>query len=180
MLMLSVGDEMFLACLIYGFTLIALYAASTSYHWSTAIHKKRKLKTLDHSCIYLLIAGTYTPFSLGPLRDAEGPWLIAIEWGMALIGIIIEVVLIKRYRLLSVTSYLIMGWLILFSLPTLAEVLSSEAYWWLIGGGVAYTLGTLFYVWERLPYNHAIWHGFVLMGSVCHWSSVWNIVQPTL
>lgn len=165
------------ACFVYGATLVSLYAASAYYHRCRTLEQKRRLKTIDHCCIYLLIAGTYTPYSLGPLQDTHGMILLYIEWGIAILGIGTEVFGFSRFRMFSVLTYLAMGWLVAFSLPVLAEVLSSSALWWLILGGASYSFGTLFYLWERLPYNHAVWHGFVLVGSGCHWGSIWQMLQ---
>lgn len=165
------------SCWIYGASLVLCYAASTIYHVSVAVPMKRWLRIIDHSCIFLLIAGTYTPFALGPLFEISGITLLLVEWGIALAGICFKVWHIDRFRVLSVVAYLVMGWLVMFHMPELYETLSSSAMGWLVAGGAFYSLGTLFYLWESLPFNHGIWHVFVLGGSVCHYVSVLNVVS---
>ena len=165
------------SCTIYGTTLFLLYAASTFYHGCETLHRKRVLKIVDHACIYLLIAGSYTPFTLGPLRDAGGWNLLFIVWGISFIGIALKIITIDRFRFLSVFAYIALGWLAVFSFPTLIKELSSVTLILLFSGGLIYSAGTLFYLWENLPFNHAIWHLFVLGGSLCHYCSVLNIIH---
>lgn len=167
------------SCTAYTITLISLYAASTFYHRCTHAVRKKTWKIADHICIYLLIAGSYTPFTLGPLRHSYGWELFFIVWSITLLGIVFKIVAIDRFKRLSLFSYLLLGWLITFTFPALAEALSSHALLWLIAGGVAYTFGTIFYAWESLPYNHAIWHLFVLTGSSCHYFSILDLVRSS-
>ena len=166
------------SCAIYGTTLLLLFAASTLYHALTSVRAKRVLKIVDHSAIYLLIAGTYTPFLLVPLR---GPWgwsLFGVIWGLALAGVGFKLFFAGRFKLLSTGIYIGMGWIVLIAIQPLWHALSRGGLFWLALGGVFYTAGTLFYLMRRIPYHHAIWHGFVLAGSVCHFISVMFHVIP--
>ncbi len=166
-----------ISCSIYSLSLILVYGASTYYHACRCPNRKRILRIVDHACIYLLIAGTYTPFSLGPLSSSEGWDLLWIEWGVAFTGIAIKILALNRTQALSMIVYLAMGWLVIFNLPILTELLPIEATIWLVVGGVLYSLGTLFYLWDTLPYNHAIWHLFVLAGSASHFWSIFHMVS---
>lgn len=157
---------------IYGITLVLLYIASTSYHGCKTIHRKSTLRIIDHACIYLLIAGSYTPFTLGPLRDSNGLILLSIEWGIAVVGILFKIFAFSRFQIVSLVSYLVMGWLVVFSWPALMANMSWPAISLVATGGAFYTLGTIFFVWESLRFNHAIWHLFVLSGSACHYCAV--------
>jgi hemolysin III len=165
-----------ISCSIYATSLILLYAASTYYHACKSMSMKSILKICDHACIYLLIAGTYTPYALGPLRDSGGHIMLTVIWTIAAIGIIFKICAINRFKALSLISYLMMGWLVVFQFHILFQELTWTALVLLISGGLAYTLGTIFYVWDSLPYNHGIWHLFVLAGSLCHYNSVFNVV----
>ena len=157
---------------IYGLTLILLYLASTLYHSIPYPRAKPVLRVLDHSAIYLLIAGTYTPFTLISLRGGWGWTLFGLVWGMALLGIALKITAMGRFRWLSMVLYLGMGWLALIALEPLLRAISAGGVKLLFLGGVSYTLGTLFYGWRRLPYHHAVWHAFVLAGSVLHFFAV--------
>lgn len=161
---------------VYGSTLVLLYASSAYYHRCKVIHHKRTLRIVDHACIYLLIAGTYTPIGLIPLSESGGHVLLMIEWGIAALGVIFKILAIERFRILSTLAYLGMGWLVVFALPTLVDELSFSALFWLVSGGVIYSLGVIFYVWESLPFNHGIWHLFVLGGSACHFLAIYEAV----
>ena len=160
------------ACSIYGATLVCLYSASTLYHATVSERLKRALKIVDHSAIYLLIAGTYTPFLLLNLR---GPWgwsLFGVIWGLALAGILFKFWFVDHWEHLSTAVYVLMGWLVLVATkPVLAHVPSTTLLW-LLAGGLFYSAGVIFYVWKRLPYSHAVWHVFVLAGSTCHYFAV--------
>ena len=164
------------ACSIYGATLVCLYAASTLYHAAIAPSLKRALKIFDHSAIYLLIAGTYTPFLLINLR---GPWgwsLFGVIWGLALAGIIFKFWFVDHFHFLSTAVYIAMGWLVVVAAkPVLAHV-PRITLLWLVAGGLLYTGGVVFYAWKRLPYSHAVWHLFVLGGSTCHYFAVLHSV----
>ena len=166
------------ACSIYGVTQILMYTASTLYHSIPVPRAKKFLRLLDHSAIYLLIAGTYTPFALVNLR---GPWgwsiLIAI-WGLAIAGIALQSKLIRLSKLVTALPYVAMGWVAVIAVKPLLEAVAPGGLWLLVLGGLAYTAGTLFYVWKRLPFHHAIWHGFVLLGSVLHFFSILFYVIP--
>ena len=163
----------------YGVTLVLLYLASTLYHSITHEGARHVLKIIDHSSIYLLIAGTYTPFTLVTLRDNGGWWLFGIVWTLAIAGVVLEAFWVYRPKWLSVVVYLGMGWLVVTAINPLLENLEPGGVWLLLAGGVAYTLGTIFYVLKRVPYMHAVWHLFVLAGSVCHFLAVMLYVLPT-
>lgn len=161
---------------IFATSLIALYTASTLYHAARAPALKARLKVLDHAAIYLLIAGTYTPFMLGALRGGWGWSLLGIVWGMAVVGIALKLVFTGRFRLISTAAYVAMGWLVLVAIVPLARALDTTTLVWLVAGGIAYTAGTPFYHSRRIPYAHSVWHLFVMGGSVCHAVAVITIV----
>lgn len=163
---------------VFGFTVVVLYAASTLYHWARNPARKRLLQVIDHVAIYLLIAGTYTPFALGPLREGWGWGMLALIWGLALGGMALEAKGAVRNRAASVALYLGMGWIAVLSFPTLLELLPIQAVTWLLAGGSAYTIGTVFFLWSRLPFHHAIWHVFVLLGTVCHYCAILHLLAP--
>ncbi|MGB2635344.1 MAG: hemolysin III family protein [Candidatus Acidiferrum sp.] len=160
------------ACSIYGATLICLYSASTLYHAAVSPRWKRALRIFDHGAIYLLIAGTYTPFLLLYLR---GPWgwsLFGVVWGLAFAGILLKFWFVGHFEYLSTAVYIIMGWLVVIAAkPVLTHVPTSSVLW-LVAGGLLYTFGVVFFAWKRLPYSHAVWHLFVLAGSICHYFAV--------
>jgi hemolysin III len=166
------------ACAIYGATLTLLYLASTLYHGIPAPRAKRVLRLIDHSAIYLLIAGTYTPFALVSLRGAWGWSLFGVIWGLALLGILYKLFLIGRHPVAGVLIYTGMGWLALVAIRPLAASLGSGGMLWLLAGGIAYTTGLLFYAWKSLPHHHALWHLFVMAGSACHFFAVMFHVLP--
>jgi hemolysin III len=166
------------ACSIYGVTLICLYTASTLYHAVISPRVKRALRIFDHSAIYLLIAGTYTPFLLVSLR---GPWgwsLFGVIWGLALAGILFKFWFVERFGILSTAVYIAMGWLVVIAAKPVITHVPSTALIWLLAGGLAYTAGVIFYATKRIPYSHAIWHIFVLAGSICHYFAVLSTVIP--
>ena len=158
--------------LVYTITLVMLYSASALYHAARRERRKARLRVLDHCAIYLLIAGTYTPFLLDALRGDWGLTLLAGVWGMALAGIVFKLFLLGRFPRLSTAMYLAMGWLAVLVLPALLRALSLPVVLWLVAGGLAYTVGTAFYHSRRIPYAHAIWHVFVMVGSACHFVAV--------
>ncbi len=166
------------ACSIYGLTLFLLYLASTLYHGIPHPRAKRVLRVLDHSAIYLLIAGTYTPVTLISLRGGWGWTLFGLVWGMAIAGIALKIAAIGRLRWLSMVLYLGMGWLVLIALKPLLLAVASGGVKLLFLGGVCYTVGTVFFGWRRLPYHHAVWHVFVLAGSVLHFFAILLYVVP--
>jgi hemolysin III len=156
---------------LYGATLIALYGASTLYHAFRRPEVKRVLRVLDHCAIYLLIAGTYTPFVLVGLGGRLGWTLFGIVWAMAAAGIVFKVFATGRFAVISTAAYVAMGWLGVVAIGPLVSSLPGAALVWLLAGGIAYTAGTFFYH-RRIPYAHALWHVFVLAGSVCHFIAI--------
>ena len=166
---------------VFGSTLVLLYAASTAYHAipTSAARAKHAAKVADHVCIYLLIAGSYTPFALVTLRSGLGWWLFGATWLIAAIGVGAEAFWVYRPKWLSALAYLGMGWIAIFAIRPLAAALPPAGLWLLLAGGIAYTLGTIFYVMKRVPYMHAVWHGFVIGGSVCHFLAVFLGVWPS-
>jgi len=166
------------AAIVFGLSLLLLYLASTLYHATRAPVAKARLKVLDHCAIYLLIAGTYTPFTLIGLRQGPGWWLFAAIWTLAAFGIVFKLFFTGRFRLLSTAVYVAMGWLVLVAIRPVLAALDGWTFGWLLAGGVAYTLGTVFYHRPSLRYSHAIWHGFVIAGSVCHYIAVLAQVLP--
>lgn len=163
---------------IFGGSLIVLYAASTVYHSSRDELRRARMRTVDHAAIYVLIAGTYTPFTLVTLSGAVGWTLFGITWGMAAVGITLKLFYTGRYDLVSTLMYLFMGWVILFAIEPLVDAFAGDGLAWLVAGGIAYTLGAVFYSFKRLPFAHAIFHLFVLGGSVCHFIAVYFFVLP--
>ncbi len=162
----------------YGISLVLLYTASTLYHGVRHPRLKGVFQSLDHCAIYLLIAGTYTPFLLVNLRGPTGWTLFAIVWSLALAGIACKLVWPHRFATLRVAIYLLMGWLVVFAGDELAASLSPTGLILLIAGGVTYTLGVAFYAINAIPFNHAIWHLFVMGGSTCHYFAVYTAVLP--
>ncbi|MHB0774789.1 PAQR family membrane homeostasis protein TrhA [Halomonas sp. WWR20] len=163
---------------LYGASLILLYTASTLYHGCRHPRLKRVFQLLDHCAIYLLIAGTYTPFLLVNMRGPVGWTLFAIVWGLALGGILLKLRWPNRFGTLRVAIYLFMGWLIVFASGEMAQSLPDIGIALLVAGGVTYTVGVIFYAVRAIPFNHAIWHLFVIGGSVCHYFAVYTAVLP--
>jgi hemolysin III len=157
---------------IYGTSLILMFLGSTLYHSFSHPAIKHVLKIIDHSMIYLLIAGTYTPFMLVSLRGPWGWTLFGIIWGLALTGILLKIILIGKHRLLSTLTYLAMGWLCVIALKQMIASIPPAGMYWLVAGGLCYTIGAIFYSVRKIPFNHAIWHLFVLGGSICHYFSI--------
>jgi hemolysin III len=173
------GDAWTLAsCAVFGATMILLYTASTVYHASSSPRVRHVAKILDHASIYLLIAGTYTPFTLLALR---GPWgwsLLAAVWLFAIAGVWMEAFWVYRARWISAVVYLAMGWMVVLAGRRLAAALPPGALPLLVAGGLLYSVGTVFYVLKRVRYAHAVWHGFVLGGTTCHFLAVVLLVLP--
>ncbi len=157
---------------IFGASLVILYSSSTIYHWVSEPHLKRGFRVLDHASIYILIAGSYTPFTLVNMRGGWGWSLFGVIWGLAIIGVVLKIHFVERYEMLSTIIYLAMGWLMVIAIEPLMDAVPLGGLLWLVGGGVCYTLGVVFFIWERLLYSHAIWHLFVLGGSICHFFAV--------
>jgi hemolysin III len=163
---------------IYGSSLVLLYLASTLYHAIQHPKAKRVLKILDHAGIYLLIAGTYTPFTLVTL---QGPWgwsIFGVIWSLAIVGMSLEAFWVRRPKWTSVVVYVAMGWMGVIAIRPLIASLAGPGLWLLIAGGVAYTVGTVFYVWTSVRYTHAIWHLWVIAGSVLHFFAILYFVVP--
>jgi hemolysin III len=155
-----------------------LYAASTLYHGLPESSAKQLMRKLDHIAIYLLIAGTYTPFVLSQPLGPESHGLLAVVWGLACLGVALEVVRDSATRRTSLVLYVVMGWLAVFTLGPLLETLAPTGVALLVAGGLVYSVGIIFYVWRAFPYNHAVWHAFVLAGSALHFASVMGFVVP--
>lgn len=161
---------------IFGISLIALYAASTLYHSAKDPKVRSRLRINDHATIYILIAGTYTPFTLITLNGWVGWTIFGVSWGMAITGVVLKLIFTGKYNVLSTLMYVFMGWIIIFAVKPLINSLSSEGLFWLVAGGVAYTTGAVIYSIKKIKFNHAIFHLFVLLGSFCHFISVYFYV----
>lgn len=163
---------------IYGLTLITLYTSSTLYHAITVPDIKNVLQKLDHAAIFLLIAGTYTPFTLVNLRGGWGWTLFGIVWSIAIAGMIMELIVKRRYKRISIGLYLGLGWIVMIAIAPLMNSVEAGGLVLLLAGGLFYSLGVIFYVWKTLVYHHAIWHLFVLAGSSCHFFAIFYYVIP--
>jgi hemolysin III len=163
---------------IYGATLILLYTASTLYHGIPQPVAKRILRRIDHAAIFLLIAGTYTPFTLVNLRGEWGWILFGLVWGFAALGVVLAAVAERRIKWLSLTLYLGLGWLVVIAIEPLLDAVASGGLILLLAGGLCYSLGVIFYVWKGLAYHHAVWHMFVMAGSMLHFFSIFYYVLP--
>ena len=173
------GDVLsIIGCVVYGLSLVILYAASTMYHSTTSATLKKKLQIADHCGIYLLIAGSYTPFGLIILRGALGQNLLIAIWAFALLGILAKLLMRDRWPAVSVVSYLVMGWIGILAIQPLLAAIGAAAIALVITGGVAYSLGVIFFAWNRIPHNHAIFHVFILVGSILHYIAVVLYVVP--
>ena len=171
------------ASIVYGISLILLFLASTIYHALHASKHRHIFKLLDHCAIYLLIAGTYTPFLLVAMRTATGWWLFGAIWTLATAGILTKLWFRNRFPKVALAGYLVMGWLVVVAAPQVADAVGPNGMAWLVAGGLSYTVGAVFYASKRLVFNHAIWHVFVLVGGVCHFLAViWHVlpVSPSL
>ncbi len=157
---------------IFGTTLVLLYTSSTLYHSFTKIKVKNLFARFDHAAIFLLIAGTYTPFLLTTIRGTQGWILFGIIWGLAIAGIVIRSIYLTRFRKIMVVIYVLMGWMFVFAGSSIIKSLPVSSIIFLFVGGISYTVGVIFYVWRKLPYGHGIWHLFVLGGSIMHFFSV--------
>ncbi|MCF6214490.1 MAG: hemolysin III family protein [Flavobacteriaceae bacterium] len=161
---------------IYGASLIILYLASTLYHNAKKPKLRRRLNVFDHASIYVLIAGTYTPFALVTLNGVWGWTIFGITWGLALAGIILKLFFTGKYDILSTVMYILMGWVVLVAIKPLVNNLAFEGVMWLFAGGISYTIGAVLYSIEKIKYNHAIFHLLVLLGSFCHFMAVYFYV----
>lgn len=159
---------------IFGTSMVLLYSASTLYHARVHSPRRRLYKIADHSLIYVLIAGTYTPFLLVSLRGAWGWSLFGVVWGLTLAGIAFKVWFAGRFRLVSTLLYLGLGWLCVIAAKPMLENVPTGSLWWLLAGGLSYSLGTFFYMRKSMRYHHAVWHLFVLAGTACHFQAVYG------
>jgi len=157
------------ACAVYAVTLVLLYAASTLYHALSGTRARHVFHVLDHSAIFLLIAGTYTPFALVTLRGPWGWTIFCLVWSLAVAGVTLKAVFGPKWPILSTSIYIAMGWTVVIAVKPLLAAMPPGAIAWLVAGGLAYTGGVTFFAWTRLRYSHAIWHLFVLTGSICHY-----------
>jgi hemolysin III len=163
---------------IFGASLIMLYASSTFYHSAKNQDLRNRLRIIDHAAIYILIAGTYTPFALVTLKGSTGWVIFGVTWGLAVSGITLKLFFTGKYELLSTMMYVFMGWVIIFAVKPLIQNLSTEGIAWLLAGGIAYTVGAIIYSFKKIKFNHAIFHVFVLIGSISHFVSVYLYVLP--
>ena len=163
---------------IFGVSLMVLYAASTVYHSAKNPRFRRKMRIVDHASIYILIAGTYTPFTLVTLHGVTGWVVFGVTWGMAVTGVILKLFYTGKYDSLSTVMYVFMGWIIVFAIKPLINNLASDGLFWLVAGGMAYTTGAILYSIKKIKFNHAIFHVFVLTGSFCHFVAVYFYVLP--
>lgn len=154
---------------VYGSSLVLVYASSTLYHAFQQPRLKHVFRVLDHAAIYLLIAGTYTPVTLLSLDGPAGWTLLSLVWTLALFGCVFKLFFVDRFEGFSTVLYLVMGWLVVLVLKPFVAAVPPEVFLWIVAGGLCYTVGVVFFVWERLPYNHAVWHLFVIGGSACHY-----------
>lgn len=161
---------------IFGSSMVVLYLASTLYHAAKRKKLRRRLNVFDHSAIYVLIAGTYTPYCLVTLNGTLGWVLFGIVWGLALTGVVLKFFFTGRYDKISTVAYVLMGWVGVFAAKPLYENLQNEALLFLIIGGISYTIGALFYSIKKLPYNHAIFHVWVLLGTIAHFFSIFYLL----
>jgi len=160
------------SCSIYGATFILLFLSSTLYHSARNPRVRKVMKAIDHAAIYLLIAGTYTPYALVTLRGALGWTIFGVIWGCAILGIVFKVFFTGRFKVVSLASYLFMGWFCVVAVKPLYLGLTTAGFVFFVVGGLCYTVGAVFYAWKSLPWSHAIWHLFVLAASLCHFFSI--------
>ncbi len=153
-----------------------LYAASTGYHSSPQGKRRQRMKVLDHMAIYVLIAGSYTPFALVTIQGTLGWVILGLAWGFACIGMVLKLFYTGRYKVLSTLMYVAMGWLVVFAFKTFLKNMSTEGAYWVFAGGLSYMIGALFYSIKRIPFNHALFHVWVLAGSFCHFTTVYFYV----
>ena len=173
------GDFWYIASgVLYGLSLITLYAASTFYHSAVSPAQKLRLQIVDHCCIYILIAGSYTPFTLIVLREGIGQNLFIFVWAFALLGIASKLIFGKRFPVLSVASYVVMGWIGIVAVEPLFAALGFAPVALVVAGGIAYSIGVIFFAWKSIKHHHAIWHVFVLLGSIFHFLAIAIYVIP--
>jgi len=161
---------------VFGLSLVILYTASTAYHSATEANLRKKLRIFDHASIYILIAGTYTPFALVTLHGKVGWIIFATTWSIALIGVVLKIFFTGKYDKASTVMYVLMGWIIIFAIKPLMNNLHPSGIFWLVAGGITYTIGAILYSIKQLKFNHAIFHLFVLAGSLCHFMAIYYYV----
>ncbi|WP_371378143.1 PAQR family membrane homeostasis protein TrhA [Thalassotalea aquiviva] len=178
-LMIVVAQDAFelTSAIVYGTSLVVLFLASTLYHSFTHAPLKKVFKLLDHCAIYLLIAGTYTPFMLISLKGAWGYSILSVVWTLAILGIYFKLVYKQRFPKISLLTYLAMGWMVVIAFPQMIANVATGGLILLASGGAAYSLGAVFYAIKKIPFNHAIWHVFVLAGSICHFLAIYLYVM---
>ncbi|GAA4277984.1 PAQR family membrane homeostasis protein TrhA [Aquimarina mytili] len=162
--------------IVYTGSLLMLYFASTAYHYTSNVDLKKKFRIMDHISIYLLIAGTYSPVCLVSLIDSRGILLFIVVWSIAIFGSLLKLFFTGKFQVLSIILYLVMGWLIVFDIDALNQKISAEGINYLIMGGLAYTIGIVFYALKKMPFSHVIWHLFVLAGSIFHYLLIYHYV----
>jgi hemolysin III len=165
-------------CSVYGVTLVLVYAASTIYHSVQKPQIKHYFRLFDQVAIYLVIAGTYTPFTLINLRGFWGWTLLALVWSLSLFGVVFKIIFVNRYKAVSYGLYVVIGWLAIIAAKPIIETVPLGGLAWILAGGLAYMTGLVFFAWDRIPFNHTIWHVFVIIGSVCHFCAVMFYVLP--
>lgn len=163
---------------IYGGAMVTFYSLSTAYHSVRKPYVRYVFRILDHVSIYLMIAGSYTPFALVTLRGAWGWTMMGVVWGLGTVGAVLKIFTIHRLRFIGPLLYIALGWSVVVAFKPLSAALATEGLLLLFAGGVAYTVGVVFFLWDRLPFNHAIWHLFVLTGSACHFGAIFYYVTP--
>ncbi|KQC33083.1 hemolysin [Nonlabens sp. YIK11] len=173
----SAAPHALLAIIIYGVSQLFLYAASSSYHYAKPEKIKWTLRKMDHISIYFSIAGTYTPVCLISLEQSSGWLILAAVWGVALFGTIWKLFFTGKFEAFSSILYLVMGWMVVLDLESLQAAFSAQQMMWLIAGGIFFSVGIVFYAWNKLYFNHVIWHFFVLGGSLSHLMMVWLILK---
>lgn len=161
---------------IFGISMVTLFSASTLYHSATNPEVRARLRVFDHCAIFVFIAGSYTPFALLVLKGEIGWWIFGASWGLAVVGVALKLFFTGRFKLLSTGVYVFMGWIILFAGNTLVEQFSEEGFFWLLAGGIVYTVGAILYSLKKLPYSHATFHVMVMAGSACHFYAVYSYV----
>ena len=166
------------SCSVFSATLVLVYLCSTLYHSLVRTRARHVFQVLDHSAIYLLIAGTYTPFALVSLHGTTGWWIFAVEWALAVIGVVFKSFAVGRFEVASALVYLFQGWFGVFAVRLIAQAIGWHGVMWLAAGGIAYTLGVVFFALDRLRYFHAAWHVFVLAGSMAHYVAILFFVVP--
>jgi len=167
-----------ISTIVYAVSLMVLYAASTGYHSAKRRKLRARLNIFDHAAIYILIAGTYTPFTLITLKGTLGYILFSIVWAVAVVGVILKLFYTGKFKLLSTIMYVAMGWIVIFAIKPLLENLPTNGIWLLFAGGFFYTLGAVLFMFDKLKFNHAIFHVFVLLGSISHFLVIYFYVNP--